>query len=506
MPSKSSTNKRSKGEESSSASDDDDEPITTSKRKAKPSRKQAQIDEDGLAADQRKMEQLKKDIRKRQKLLKEARAKEASNKDDSDDDEDADRPESEDDSPSVANSMGGLSSSIRSLPATSSGASGTAAISRAPLRRTGAAAAKGPVQAPRVPANAFKSLPASNVPSNKNDSDLALSSEPPQPPSSASPSEGARSSSPGLAAQPQPIGPPTRQAEAGQDIPKPSLHREGAVVNPKKPKAGDFEDIVEALILRASFQYEAFISTKNAYPDTALRRKWAIKAWKSANVNAEENYAMNPTINSLIQQRGSRIRGQAVSTIRGLVATVYGFKKSSSDRDVIANQKLAQQLKPASGATFHYQNPQTASRFGEHKIISRSIEAVWFKDASSHGAVFQDLFNPIPLETIVFVLTVIDFCIDQWSTGKFMKAKMWETNVIERHAAYRLDVAEWNGLNEAVIGGIRKKLYVRASRNTGISELAPAQKMLVGTALERAKGDLDGWTGDTDSEIEDMDD
>ncbi len=39
---------------------------------------------------------------------------------------------------------------------------------------------------------------------------------------------------------------------------------------------------------------------------------------------------------------------------------------------------------------------------------------------------------------------------------------MWETNVIDRHEAYRLDVAEWNSLNEAVVGGIRKKLYVRA--------------------------------------------
>ncbi|KJA28251.1 hypothetical protein HYPSUDRAFT_129889, partial [Hypholoma sublateritium FD-334 SS-4] len=329
-------------------------------------------------------------------------------------------------------------------------------------------------------------------------------SDPAQPPSSVSPSEGTRSSSLAPGPEPQDAVPPTTQAD--QNTPKPSVHRQGAVVNPKKPKAGDFEDVVEALILRASFQYEAFVSTKNAYPDTALRRKWAIKAWKSANSDAEENYAMNPTINSLIQQRGSRIRGHTVSIIRDLVTTVYGFKKSVNSRDIIANQKLVQQLKPASGATFHYQNPQTVSRFAEHKIISRSIEAVWFEDASSHGAVFRDLFNPISLETISFVITVIDFCIDQWSTGKFVKAKMWETNVIDRHEAYRLDVAEWNSLNEAVVGGIRKKLYVRASRNAGVSEHPSAKKTLVGTARERAQGDLDGRTGETDSEVEEVDD
>ncbi len=130
---------------------------------------------------------------------------------------------------------------------------------------------------------------------------MAVSSDPAQPPSSVSPSEGTRSSSLAPGPEPQAAVLPTTQADTDQNAPKPSVHRQGAVVNPKKPKAGDFEDVVEALILRASFQYEAFVSTKNAYPDTALRRKWAIKAWKSANSDAEENYAMNPTINSLVR-------------------------------------------------------------------------------------------------------------------------------------------------------------------------------------------------------------
>ncbi len=44
------------------------------------------------------------------------------------------------------------------------------------------------------------------------------------------------------------------------------------------------------------------------------------------------------------------------------------------------------------------------------------------------------------------------------------------------------------------------------SRNAGVSEHPSAKKTLVGTARERAQGDLDGRTGETDSEVEEVDD
>ena len=53
------------------------------------------------------------------------------------------------------------------------------------------------------------------------------------------------------------------------------VYREGAEVKHKKPKASDYEDIVQALILRAASQYEALVSTQDSFPDTTQRLKWA---------------------------------------------------------------------------------------------------------------------------------------------------------------------------------------------------------------------------------------
>ena len=74
----------------------------------------------------------------------------------------------------------------------------------------------------------------------------------------------------------------------------------GAEVNHKQPKASDHEDIVEALILQAAFEYELLISTVNAFPGTKLWHKWANQAWKNVGLDAGENYKLTDHISSLV--------------------------------------------------------------------------------------------------------------------------------------------------------------------------------------------------------------
>lgn len=78
------------------------------------------------------------------------------------------------------------------------------------------------------------------------------------------------------------------------------VYREGAEINHKKPKASDYEDIVQALILRAASQYEAAVSTQDSFPDTTLRLKWARKAWNDANNDAGHEYEITDEISSLV--------------------------------------------------------------------------------------------------------------------------------------------------------------------------------------------------------------
>lgn len=78
------------------------------------------------------------------------------------------------------------------------------------------------------------------------------------------------------------------------------VYREGAEIKHKKPKASDYEDTVQALILRAASKYEAFVSTQDSFPDTAQRLKWARKSWSDTNNDAGHEYEITDEISSLV--------------------------------------------------------------------------------------------------------------------------------------------------------------------------------------------------------------
>ena len=76
--------------------------------------------------------------------------------------------------------------------------------------------------------------------------------------------------------------------------------RPGAEVNRRKPKAADYIDGVNALILRAASEYESLVSTRDAFPDTAKKNKWARLAWKNAGLAAQETYPLLDSISLLV--------------------------------------------------------------------------------------------------------------------------------------------------------------------------------------------------------------
>ena len=73
-----------------------------------------------------------------------------------------------------------------------------------------------------------------------------------------------------------------------------------AEINARKPKASDYIDVVHALVLRAASEYESLISSRDAFPDTAKKNKWARLTWKNAGLAAQETYPLLDSISLLV--------------------------------------------------------------------------------------------------------------------------------------------------------------------------------------------------------------
>ena len=68
----------------------------------------------------------------------------------------------------------------------------------------------------------------------------------------------------------------------------------------QRPKASDYDDIGQALILRAAHDYEARVLTINAFPTTPLQDKWAQSCWRGALRVAKEDFAVTECIKRLV--------------------------------------------------------------------------------------------------------------------------------------------------------------------------------------------------------------
>ncbi|KAG6824730.1 hypothetical protein H0H92_005997, partial [Tricholoma furcatifolium] len=90
------------------------------------------------------------------------------------------------------------------------------------------------------------------------------------------------------------------------------------------------------------------------------------------------------------------------------------------------------------------------------------LTATAFKDSGAPDVIFEDIFNPISLHTLALVLTLVDFCISEWLTGKFDQGVFQERLVKNQYKVFLADLTEWHHMNPEVTTNRPSKLYCRA--------------------------------------------
>ncbi|KAG9079761.1 hypothetical protein FRC06_007498 [Ceratobasidium sp. 370] len=68
-----------------------------------------------------------------------------------------------------------------------------------------------------------------------------------------------------------------------------------------------------------------------------------------------------------------------------------------------------------------------------------------FYSLNAVGVIYRDFFDPMPLTTVAFVLSIIQFCLEEWETGKFQSRDLSMTDLLHKY------VAHLRGLKEASV-------------------------------------------------------
>lgn len=283
-----------------------------------------------------------------------------------------------------------------------------------------------------------------------------------------------------------------------QRLPPPTL-----VKNTKGKNLRDYEGKCHAMLHEAIRRYEACLYTVEPFPDGAKSREMAEQVWAEICEEYEDSYELTTPMATMMQKRGTRARGQLKDRIRPLVAPAFGLTSPDKKSNIAKNKDKYVLL--TTDAAFHYKDLSTLSRAYEHKIIFSSICAAWFKNTKDFGVKYSDCFNPIPNVSLALVLTAIEFCLEEWSTGTYIQGTLNESEDKGRYMNFLKDVKVWTGANTKVTTNIRKKWHNRARKNTGAANRAVAAGHMNEDAITRAKKDMENRTGETDSEDEDED-
>ncbi|EDR01959.1 uncharacterized protein LACBIDRAFT_332809 [Laccaria bicolor S238N-H82] len=285
--------------------------------------------------------------------------------------------------------------------------------------------------------------------------------------------------------------PPSTQVRRKESFPAAELL--DGVMSSSRAKASDYNDVVNAILVRTMFDYEGLVSTHDAFPSSDLRRQWALRCWKMASKDADEFYDLSDRMCNLIKRRGSRIRGHVLAVVRPQIIAIYGFSRKVTPQTKARNKQSCEAL--LENGAFHHKDTGTLTGFSQNKIISEILYLAWFEDKTSQGPLLQHYFNPIPLETLALIFTVIDFCLREWSTGVFIQSKFYEKVVLATHKVYRLELEAWNAINPSVIENIRKKLFNRALRSAGVFDASLKIPSCLQDAIkDRVQMELDGRT------------
>lgn len=110
-----------------------------------------------------------------------------------------------------------------------------------------------------------------------------------------------------IAPAPSPFGPPPKKTKSSSTdattiaVAKTSAFRTGYIMTTSsRSKISDYVAVVQALLLRAMREYEAFVSTKDAFPSTTLQAQWAESCWKSTALATKENYELTDRMAGLV--------------------------------------------------------------------------------------------------------------------------------------------------------------------------------------------------------------
>lgn len=142
----------------------------------------------------------------------------------------------------------------------------------------------------------------------------------------------------------------------------------------------------------------------------------------SARVQDERLGQWSAGLNALLNATGGTVDPHLCAEMKPkvatLVETLYHFNTSQAHDSIRFNVRLTQML--LKDMNFVYPETWDGGRRHNpyrHPIIQRIINTTLFRNKDDVGVVHHEHFFPMPIPIIALILTLVEWCINEWSDG-----------------------------------------------------------------------------------------
>ncbi|KAJ3925388.1 MAG: hypothetical protein NXY57DRAFT_1070763 [Lentinula lateritia] len=236
--------------------------------------------------------------------------------------------------------------------------------------------------------------------------------------------------------------------------------------------------------------FEARIVGQDFFPDQTTCLQWAEKCFRDAYATAKAQFISDKCVLKLIATRGSRIRGQVYKWIQANIISCYKFDVTVGKCAVKQNIALSQLLSSRNFSGFSYKDREAWTGYAEHPSIIFLLSYIF--DESNMGMVFEKYFNPISLQTLASLFTMIRAAISEC-----------EEEYDKYYKAYLIDLTKWDGMNPAVSLNIRHQMYAKSRIRMREESSDDSTVHIFGSIEAQLRQEMEARTGDTESEPED---
>ncbi|KAK0439823.1 hypothetical protein EV421DRAFT_1963923 [Armillaria borealis] len=243
------------------------------------------------------------------------------------------------------------------------------------------------------------------------------------------------------------------------------------ITGSKGDKLSHYKGRTKTVLRKAIRGYEGRLGAINMCPEEDMQSSWAQEEWRIRFESDEQLIKLSDEMLKLIRKCGVRVRSFVRDQIKPLIRPAYGFIAGAESANTVReNKQKCVELMTALG--FYYKDATTRTGYFNSPILFDAISRAFFYNKDAPGLAFPERFNPIPIPALAFIFTVIEHCLNEWSTGSYKALIFNETEASVRYHEHHLPAVKgWTEISPDLTTVLRKAWYTKARKQAGAASL-----------------------------------